>query len=482
MERGWHCRRGFSQVIVSEFEISYFAEILTVCRGELTEQRHSQRDTMAVIRHAAELLAADRATKFLPIISAQVIFIGAIAIAFAKTAAAAGSNSPNPSVFINVEAHSIAFSALYFWIISAVIMASVIGVSQTEHAIPRILGRLQEDLERVFPSKFKLPNDYIHDKLGRVVKGGIYSWQPADGLKPSHPSATATYQGDDGFEATHSNSYKSVPQLVIHPTDTPLTPTTPVGSRNRLYASTKRMLMSPGLFALLVVLAGTGTGILVSYLVPPEGFDCRHVAQVLITVLWLLSALADLLLQYLVPARVGHHKMRFWFVFCKDLLATVITVGGVMYAHVGVFNRCSCYTNWGRTGLALPAMPYVKSILAWRIKHTYPAITFTGIILQLVFVPIFVLLNNRHAVRVFLQSDHGSSNAGWLWKMTHRVQRKWPQSPTPENVDYSLQPPRTRGDSILESGRRRAHPFQRLNSDEIALVDYTSRNKMRDAS
>ena len=465
--------------------MSYFVKVLTVCRGELTEQRHSQRDTMAVIRHAAELLAADRATKFLPIISAQAIFIGAIAIAFAKTAAAAGSNSPVPTVFINVEAHSIAFSALYFWIIPAVIMASVIGVSQTEHAIPRILGRLQEDLERVCPSKFKLPNDYIHDKLGRVVKGGIYSWQPADGLKPSHPSVTAMYQGDDGFEATNSHSYKSIPQLVIHNTDNPLTPTTPltpVRSRSHLYASTKRKLMSPGLFAMLVVLAATGTGILVSYLVPPEGLNCRHIAQILITVLWLVSALADFLLQYLVPARNGHHKMRFWFVFCKDLVSTLVTVGGVMYAHVGVFNRCSCFTNWGRTGLALPAMPHVKTLLAWRIEHTYPAITFSGIILQLVFIPVFVLFSNRHAVRVFLQSDHGSSNAGWLWKMTHRVQRQWPQSPTPENLGFELQPARTRGDSILEGGRRRAHPFQRLHSDEIALVDYTSRNKMRDVS
>ena len=105
---------------------------------------------MSVIRYAAELLAADRATKFLPIVAAQVIFIGAIAIAFAKTAAS-DANSPNPTVFINVEAHSIAFSAQFFWVIPAVIMASVIGVSQTEHAIPRILGMyLPEDVVPLF--------------------------------------------------------------------------------------------------------------------------------------------------------------------------------------------------------------------------------------------------------------------------------------------------------------------------------------------
>ena len=56
-------------------------------------------------------LAADRATKFLPIIAAQGFFVGAIAVAIAKIT----STSPIPAnLFINVEAHSIAFSALYF--------------------------------------------------------------------------------------------------------------------------------------------------------------------------------------------------------------------------------------------------------------------------------------------------------------------------------------------------------------------------------
>ena len=142
--------------------------------------------------------------------------------------------------------------------------ASGMGIADSEMSI----GRLQEDLDRVFPSKFKLPNDYIHDKLGRVVKGGIYSWQPADGLRPSHPSMTAMYGSDDGFQATQTHSYKSVPQVLINsspmvepmafsPPMTPMTPMTPMNKRHRFYDLTKRKFDIPRAFATFVVLAGT---------------------------------------------------------------------------------------------------------------------------------------------------------------------------------------------------------------------------------
>lgn len=94
------------------------------------DESQPHQDVMYVIRQTAAALAADRATMYIPIVAAQVIFIGAIGVAFAKKAAVATANSPSPTTFINVEAHSISFSAQYFWIIPAVIVASVIGVSQ----------------------------------------------------------------------------------------------------------------------------------------------------------------------------------------------------------------------------------------------------------------------------------------------------------------------------------------------------------------
>ena len=199
--------------------------------------------------------------------------------------------------------------------------------------------------------------------------------------------------------------------------------------------------------------------------------------------MWLLSTLVDIIFQFFVPAQDGRHKLRFWFTFYKDLVSTVGTLGGVSYAHVGVFNRCSCWTNWGKTGLMLPAMPHVKEILTWRIRQTYPAIIFSGIIFQLVCVPVFVFLQNRHAVRVFLQRDHGASSAGWLWKMTSNVSRVWPQSPDPgASFGAGVGVRRDRDNLIVGDGRRQRHPFHRLNSDDISLVDYTSRDKTRHSS
>ena len=105
------------------------------------------------------MVAADRAMKYLPTFAAQIIFIGTTRLTFANTAAVATANSPSPTTFINMEARSITFSALYFQIIPTVIVASVNRLSQTKHAIHRILQRFQEDPECVFASRSKVPID-----------------------------------------------------------------------------------------------------------------------------------------------------------------------------------------------------------------------------------------------------------------------------------------------------------------------------------
>jgi hypothetical protein len=113
-------------------------------------------------RKAARSLAADRVTKFFPVAIALSLFIGSIAIAIARLS----SSPPNPTNPINIEAHSIAFSALYFYIITAVFLSSMIGVSQSEKSIPRILKSLGEP---------KIPHG--KERQDRLQKGGLYSWQ-----------------------------------------------------------------------------------------------------------------------------------------------------------------------------------------------------------------------------------------------------------------------------------------------------------------
>ena len=332
-----------------------------------------------VIQQTAGALAADRATKFLPIMVAQAFFIGTVAIAFGRTVSAAVSSS-STSVFINVEAHSIAFSALYFWVIPIVIISSIIGVSQTEGAMPRILRRFKTDLDRTFPGmNVALPNDCLDSSHTRVFHGGLYSWQPAK--RPLHN-----------------------------------------GNKKGKFMNRVKITIQSGFLPSALIVAGSLTAIIVSYLVPPDGWDCRNIGEVVITLAWVISAQLDTLFGYLVPYTRKRRTLVFWVTGVKDLIVTLSTMLGIVATQIGVFNRCACYTRWGRTGVALPEMPDVKKILIHRMQTVYPAVIFTCIGVQLIIVPSYICIRYRHAVRVFLQRDDGRSNAKWLWKVYERTQ------------------------------------------------------------
>ncbi|KAL8782597.1 MAG: hypothetical protein Q9195_009614 [Heterodermia aff. obscurata] len=400
----------------------------------------SEKTFMAVVRQTAEALAADRSTKLLPIAVALFFFIGAVGIAIFRTAAAARNSVTSDTVFINVEAHSIAFSALYFWIIPAVFLSSIIGVSQTEAAIPRILRRFQEDLARMaLPEDVMLPrnsvdddgpvlsteikrlNGCLEDKQKRVFHGGVYSWLPSNrqlqSLRSSNsPVVTST-------ETTSNHNYEPIAQ------DVPGMGAAILSSNpSTLNVSRAGSLWGiRGLVPYSSVILGTVAGCLVSGLVPPVGFDCRHIAEILICIIWILSAQADHLLRYLGSQDSDKRKTLFWWTFAKDFVAMALTMGGIILTQVGYFNRCSCYTNWGKAGLALPQMPDVARVLIDRLNMDYPLITFLSIGIELIFVPIFISIQYPHAFRVFVQRDDGKSNASWLWKI-HRMTRACKES------------------------------------------------------
>ena len=278
-----------------------------------------------------------------------------------RTASAAGENASSDTVYINVEVHSIAFSALYFWIIPVVFLGSVIGVSQTEAAIPRILRRFQGDIDRLeLPKQLRLPNGCLDDAEQRMFHGGIYSWQPQKN-RPSH---------------------------------------------NRLsYA---------------IVMMGTATGMAISALVPPEGWDCRHIGEGPILIAWLLSAQIDGWLSRLWPLKEENLQKLFWSTSVKDVAVTIATMGGVVYTQLGLFNRCSCYTLGGKTGLALPEMPDVAQTLFYRLNTVYPGIAFACIGIELIVVPLFICISYRDALRTFIQRDDRKSNAIWLWNLSKK--------------------------------------------------------------
>ena len=335
---------------------------------------------LQICQKAGNALARDRTTKFFPVTVAQAFFIGTVAIAFGRTEAAAKGS--NPTTFINIETHSIAFSALYFWVIPAVFLASVIGVSQTEIAIPQILQQLQTDITSAFPLlTTSLPNDHfiaddIEDRPSDALRersGGIYSWQPRV-WQQAHVSSN------------NKGIWKGFQAAVQLNAGSPILP-------------------------LVIVTACTLTGLLISYLVPPVGFSCRNIAEILIYEAWMLSAALDY-----IPWG-DHHQRQFWFTFVKDAIITAATMGGIIATQVGVCNRCSCYTLWGKTGLALPEITSVAGTLVHRIATTYPALAFLCVGLQLVVFPTVVMIQYPHAVRVFLQRDDNTSNMQWWHAM-----------------------------------------------------------------
>jgi len=344
-------------------------------------------ELMRVVRQTGRALAADRSTKFLPIIVAQIIFIGAVAIALFRTIASAGDNAQGDTLYDKLQAHSIAFSAQYFWIIPAVFLSSIIGVSQTEAAIPRILRRFQGDLDGLnLPEdhpgqlqRIQMPNDCLGDVQRRILQGGVYSWQPS-----SSTSNTSQPRPAD-------NSHALLPYPIL--------------------------------------LLGTVTGMLLSALVPPDGLNCRHFGEISMCTAWIVSAPVDILLNRLWPLAdkqpVGSNRSTIvlWVTIVKDFVITFATLVGVVVMQIGVFNRCSCYTRWGRVGLTLLERPDVAATLIHRLNTVYPAITFTSIGIELVIFPLYFCIRYRDALRVFVQRDDRQSNApAWLRKACRKLQ------------------------------------------------------------
>lgn len=160
----------------------------------------------------------------------------------------------------------------------------------------------------------------------------------------------------------------------------------------------------------------------VSAFVPPDGWDCRHYGEILILIAWLLSAQIDIGLRCRWPLNKGDRNKLFWSTGLKDLLVVIATMGDIITAQVGVFNKCQCYTLGGKTGLALPEMRETAQTLYYRLKTFYPGITFACIGIELIIVPLFISIQNLDALRTFVQRDDRKSNAKWLWTFLSRCE------------------------------------------------------------
>lgn len=224
-------------------------------------------------------------------------------------------------------------------------------MSRTEAAIPRILRRFKTDLDRAFPGKnVALPSDILDYRHTRVFQSGLYSWQPA-----KRPRTSENVNGK--------------------------------------FINRVKMTIQSGFLPNALLMVGMLTGIIVSCLVPPDGWDCHNVFEVVVTLAWvsyLISAQFDTILECLVPYTNRGRTLIFRVIGVKDLIVMLSTMLGIVGTQIGLFNRCACYTRWGRTGVALPEMPDVQNVLIHRMQTVYPAITFTCVGIQLILVPLHV--------------------------------------------------------------------------------------------
>ena len=185
---------------------------------------------------------------------AEIFFISGWLIALLKAA----SSEPNASNWVNVEAHSVAFSALYLWVTSAVVMGSAIGASQTESSIPRILQgfeyhvtKVQEEKRvKLDPQALIVPAQIQEYRVRRPSAGGR---EDTGWCRTS--SDRATYGGVYSWKPT---KWRHVPRQFDIDTGT---------------------LISYSLIATVVVGSGFLTAAILSSLVSPRGPSCRHVPE-----------------------------------------------------------------------------------------------------------------------------------------------------------------------------------------------------------
>jgi hypothetical protein len=238
----------------------------------------------------------------------------------------------------------------------------------------------------------------------RERSGGIYSWQPEE----STTAIVNTIRRTDPYWDIHRRSpFATFRQRVA-------------------WNIIRCITLKPGseVFPVVIFTYGSLTAILISYLIPPVGFDCRHVGELLISFTWIVSACLNNLPIFPNIHSVNENKAvrarrrRFLFILWKDTLVTALTMGGIVVTQLGIFNRCACYTLWGKAGLALPENNSVSRTLFWRIDTSYPAIAFACVGFQLVVVPCLLLRQYGLAFRVFLQRDDEKSNLpGWVGRI-----------------------------------------------------------------
>ncbi|KAK0719048.1 hypothetical protein B0T21DRAFT_374659 [Apiosordaria backusii] len=397
--------------------------------GQGPETLEKRREVLKQIETAANMLAADRATYVLPIFIAQFVFIASISAAFWRVIGV----FPQDGEWTNVEAYSIAMSAPFLYMVPAVFLSAIIGVSQTERSVVRVLNHLGEKLMKerwvavVEGADTKSEKEVaVPAAVGDVennakVEGGDELAVPirtlgmeSNGKADSEESLLPSRSEQQLPHAETGGRKVGVGEGAI-PVVVEAQPIFLRVCRGGIYGwrpeiVTARMIGETWphvALGLTLVIMSVVVACWISYRVPPEGFDCRNVGQTALLAMWLLSFVLDCVFAFFMD-RWGHLESGrgYWYeaVFLKDFIVGWAAVVMILVVQVGIFNRCDCFSLWGKVPVALPQIPEVAAVLMHRISFEWPAVTFGWIAIELG-ICASIWWRYRDAFSVFNQED-----------------------------------------------------------------------------
>lgn len=320
----------------------------------------------------AGALAADRATTFGPVLVAEFVFIAVFLINIIRLQS--GENKRLTSTTRgNIEMHSIGFSALFFWLIPSVYTAALIGTSQTEKAIPRILTRFKRDLRR-WKIKVDLP-----DVSGVSTKCSKRRWyNPKRWLNPSRWLTSERW-----LHGMYS------------------------------WQPLQRKPTKHAIFPFFIVGDAILTGVLITYFVPPRGWMCRTWGESYFFFGWLGSYFLSTFISWIPKRDWFPHGARFSIMLLKDLAVTSLIIAWILITQIGCYNKPECYMHGDTSGLVLPEQEaaYDKLQRGLRFGGSYVTILSLGIVFQVVLVLGWIYWRYASSIWTLTQRDNNANEA-----------------------------------------------------------------------
>ncbi|TID22167.1 hypothetical protein E2P81_ATG11276 [Venturia nashicola] len=424
----------------------FIQNALDVLETTYKSDNENHSEVREVFRNTAYSLAADRQTGSLTTFYALFAFIQTFGFAFYKTQQSDKASFLYPNgKWVNIEAHSIAFSALLIWLLPAVYFSAIIGVSQADEEIPNKLNHFRDQLSklkrrsqiRIKPNApdYSTPPDHVEFRHEIPAKIPL--------LKPDGQARLVYDYSDDApitvrLRLKSGGIYSCQPSLFdgMERKVDPKWQRNPLPDQARLSRAT--ILWCHGT-AWTLVTSSVVTAIAISSRVPPEHNRCRLVGEAAALAIWITSYFAGAAI-----IKYSTDKYRYILLYAKDALSGSSIIGLIAVTQVGSFNRCACYI--GRENkIANPLDPAIRDILDRRFIHEWLPIAMCGILFQMI-AAVGCSWWYIVALRVFLQRNNDKSNFDHVWWIGEYLKRLFEGlehlrlrfSPCPDNMPDSV--------------------------------------------